>query len=79
MQIDESSLDGALEVLDTIVTCHLKFTAEDLQKHVILICAGDQLSKLLIDKVSLSLMCDESKETYLWSESCSTSRRLGPP
>ena len=45
MQIDESSLDGTLEVLDTIVTHHLKFTAEDLQKHVILICAGDQLSR----------------------------------
>ena len=60
MHIDESSLDGTLEVLDTIVTRHLKFTAEDLQKHGILICAGDQLSKLLVDKVSLSLMHDES-------------------
>lgn len=52
MHIDESSLDGTLEVLDTIVTRHLKFTAEDLQKHGILICAGDQLSKLLVDKVA---------------------------
>lgn len=51
MHIDESSLDGTLEVLDTIVTRHLKFTAEDLQKHGILICAGDQLSKLLVDKL----------------------------
>ena len=79
MHIDESSLDGTLEVLDTIVTRHLKFTAEDLQKHGILICAGDQLSKLLVDKVSLSLMHDESMLTYLWSGSCGTSRRLGPP
>ena len=60
MHIDESSLDGTLEVLDTIITRHLKFTVEDLQKHGILICAGDQLSKLLVDKVSLSLMHDES-------------------
>ena len=60
MQIDESSLDGTLEVLETIVTCQLKFTAEDIQKHVILICAGDQLSKL-INKVSLSLMHNASK------------------
>ena len=71
-------LDGTLEVLDTIVTRHLKFTAEDSQKHVILICAGDQLSKL-INKVSLSLMHNASKESYLWSGSCSMSRRLRPP
>ena len=59
MHIDESSLDGTLEVLNTIITRHLKFTVEDLQKHGILICAGDQLSKLLIDKVNLSLIRGE--------------------
>jgi len=59
MHIDESSLDGTLEVLDTIITCHLKFTVANLQKRGILICAGDQLSKLLIDKVKLSLILDE--------------------
>jgi len=59
MHIDESSLDGTLEVLDTIITCHLKFTVANLQKHGILICAGDQLSKLLVDKVKLSLILDE--------------------
>jgi hypothetical protein len=59
MHINESSLDGTLEVLNTIVTRHLKFTVEDLQKHGILICARDQLSKLLVDKVNLSLKLDE--------------------
>ena len=43
MHIDESRLDGTVEVLETIITHHLKFTAEDLQKHGVLICAGDQL------------------------------------
>ena len=38
MHINESRLNGTLEVLDTIITCHLKFTAEDLQKHGVLIC-----------------------------------------
>ena len=52
MHIDESSLDGSLEVLNTIFCYTLKMTADDLEKHGIVFCAGDQLSISLLDKVS---------------------------
>jgi len=52
MHIDESSLDGTLQVLNTIFCDTLKMTAEDLEKHGLMFCAGDQLSISLLDKVS---------------------------
>lgn len=51
MHIDESSLDGTAEVLETILTRHLGLTAEDIERHGIFICAGDQLTISLLDKV----------------------------
>ena len=51
MHIDESSLNGTLLVLDTIICCSLKLTEDDIKWHDIFICAGDQLSISLLDKV----------------------------
>lgn len=51
MHIDESSLDGTLEVVDHIVRNTLKMTAEDVEKHGLIMCAGDQLTISLLDKV----------------------------
>lgn len=52
MHIDESSLEGTLGVLDKIIRVELGLTEDDIKKHGIILCAGDQLSKLLLDKVS---------------------------
>ncbi|KDQ57976.1 hypothetical protein JAAARDRAFT_107360, partial [Jaapia argillacea MUCL 33604] len=60
MHIDESSLDGMVEVLETIVEKHLKMTAEDIEKHGVILCAGDQLSVSLLDKI-LASRHDDSK------------------
>lgn len=51
MHIDESSLNGTLSVLDTIICCSLKLMEDDIKWHGIFICAGDQLSISLLDKV----------------------------
>lgn len=53
MPTDESSIDGTLEVLDTLVQRVLGFTDDDLRKHGVIICAGDQLTNSLVDKVSI--------------------------
>ena len=55
MHIDESSLEGTLSVLNTIFCDLLKLTEDDIKKHGIVICAGDQLSLLLLDKVPFYL------------------------
>lgn len=57
MHIDESSLDGTLEVLEHILRKTLNLTEDEIKKHGIIICAGDQLSKSLLDKVSTWLSC----------------------
>ncbi|KAF4590201.1 hypothetical protein EYR40_009400 [Pleurotus pulmonarius] len=54
MHIDESSLDGTLEVLETIITRTLEMDADAIKKHGVFICAGDQLSISLLDKASAS-------------------------
>ncbi|GBE83146.1 hypothetical protein SCP_0501930 [Sparassis crispa] len=54
MHIDESSLDGTVEVLDTIVHKTLKMTEDDVKRHGIILCAGDQLTISLLDKISAS-------------------------
>ena len=51
MHIDKSSLEGTLEVLNTIICDALKLFADRLEKHGIILCA-DQLSISLLDKVS---------------------------
>jgi hypothetical protein len=56
MHIDESSLDGTLEVVDHIIRNTLKMTAEDVEKHGLIMCAGDQLTISLLDKVSFQFI-----------------------
>lgn len=51
MHIDESSLEGTLQVLEAIITKTLKLTDESLEKHGIIFCGGDQLTMSLLDKV----------------------------
>ena len=55
MHIDESSLEGTLNVLSTIFRTSLNLTEEDVKNHGLIICAGDLLSLSLLDKVCLSL------------------------
>jgi len=55
MHIDESSLEGMLGMLNTIFCNSLRLTEDDIKKHGIIICAGDQLSLLLLDKVHFYL------------------------
>ena len=51
MHIDESSLEGTLKVIDCIITKTLKLSGDSLEKHGIILCAGDQLTMSLLDKV----------------------------
>jgi hypothetical protein len=51
MHVDESSLEGTLKVLNTIFCDTLKMWAEDLERHGLVFCAGDQLSISLLNKV----------------------------
>ena len=53
MHIDESSLEGTLNVLSTIFRTSLNLTEEELKSHGLVICAGDQLSLSLLDKVRI--------------------------
>jgi len=55
MHIDELSLEGTLGVLNTIFRNSLRLTEDDIKKHGIIICAGDQLSLSLLDKVCFYL------------------------
>jgi hypothetical protein len=51
MHIDESSLEGTLEVLNEIITKTLRLSGDGLASHSIILCAGDQLTMSLLDKV----------------------------
>ena len=53
MEIDESSLEGTLNVLSTIFRNSLKLSEEDIKNHGLVICAGDQLTLSLLDKVTV--------------------------
>ena len=53
MHIDESSLEGTLQVIDSIISQTLKLSGDGLEKHGIIMCAGDQLTISLLDKVRL--------------------------
>ena len=57
MHIDESSLEGTLKVLEDIITKTLKLSGDDLEKHGIILCAGDQLTLSLLDKVIFIFLC----------------------
>jgi hypothetical protein len=67
MHIDESSLNGTLSVIDNIICGSLKLTEDDIKWHDIFICAGDQLSVSLLDKVYLFLLVhiEESVQIFL--------------
>lgn len=64
MHIDESSLDGTLDIVDTIIRQVLKLSEDDIKSHGIILCGGDQLTNSLLDKVSVML-------TAMLSISCS--------
>ncbi|KAF8579999.1 hypothetical protein K439DRAFT_1620110 [Ramaria rubella] len=51
MKIDESSIEGTIEVLNTILTKVLKMSVDDLREHGLLFVDGDLLTILLTDKV----------------------------
>ncbi|KAF9473608.1 hypothetical protein BDN70DRAFT_937306 [Pholiota conissans] len=50
--IDKSSLEGTLHVLNTIFQQSLQLTEDDIKRHGIILCAGDQLLIYLLHKVS---------------------------
>jgi hypothetical protein len=52
MHIDKSSLDGTIGVFGSIFGSTLKFTGAELENIGVVLCAGDQLSCSLLDKVS---------------------------
>ncbi|KAF8798380.1 hypothetical protein BYT27DRAFT_7228445 [Phlegmacium glaucopus] len=52
MHINESSLEGTLGVMDTIFQSTLELTEDDIKTHGLVLCAGDQLSLSLLDKIS---------------------------
>ncbi|KAF9546818.1 hypothetical protein CPC08DRAFT_738526 [Agrocybe pediades] len=58
MEEDESTLHGTLQVLKLTIQKSLKLTEEDIRRHSIILCAGDQLSLSLLDKVS-AIRCDD--------------------
>ncbi|KAJ7706671.1 hypothetical protein B0H17DRAFT_1287236 [Mycena rosella] len=51
MKIDESSLDGTIDVIDNIVTRTLQLTAAGMREHGVMFNGGDLLSLNLTDKV----------------------------
>lgn len=52
MKIDESSLEGTIDVIETIMRKTLQMTEEDVKRHGVIFCAGDLLSVSLLDMVS---------------------------
>ncbi|KAJ7806710.1 hypothetical protein B0H14DRAFT_2381776 [Mycena olivaceomarginata] len=51
MKIDESSLDGTIDVIDTVVTRTLQLNAAGMRAHGVMFAGGDLLSLNLTDKV----------------------------
>ncbi|KAJ7486375.1 hypothetical protein B0H11DRAFT_2410753 [Mycena galericulata] len=54
MKIDESSLDGTMEVIDTIIIRTLQFTEAGMRAHGVMFNGGDLLSLNLTDKAIAS-------------------------
>jgi hypothetical protein len=50
---DESTLEGTMDFLEEVFHTHLKFGEEDIKRHGIIMGAGDLLSNLLAEKVTL--------------------------
>lgn len=61
MPTDESSIDGTLEVIETLLQKVLQLSEDDIQKHGVIICAGDQLTNSLVDKVWLALISNTKR------------------
>ncbi|KLO05473.1 hypothetical protein SCHPADRAFT_862359, partial [Schizopora paradoxa] len=59
MKLDESSIDGTISVLERILLDVLQMDEELIRKHGTIICAGDQLTVSLLDKVSAARRGDE--------------------
>ena len=55
MHIDESSLEGTLGAMSTIFWDTSELAEDDMKKHGLVICAGDQLSLALLDKVCICI------------------------
>ena len=70
MHIDESSLEGTLQVLNEIITKTLKLSGDGLAAHDIILCAGDQLTMSLLDKVTGSI------DQYIWYSDSTSKNRL---
>jgi hypothetical protein len=65
MHVDESSLEGTLKVIDSIMRDTLQMSAEDVRKHGLVMCAGDQLTISLLDKVCpVLLLCYSVLNSY---------------
>ncbi|KAJ7798024.1 hypothetical protein B0H14DRAFT_3492965 [Mycena olivaceomarginata] len=58
MKIDESSLDGTIDVIDTLITRTLQFTAAGMHAHGVLFPGGDLLSLNLTDKAIATRRAD---------------------
>jgi hypothetical protein len=50
MKIDESSLDGTIDVIDTVVTRTLQLNAAGMRVHSVMFAGGDLLSLNLTDE-----------------------------
>lgn len=51
MHIDESSIEGTLKVLETIIAQVLGMSDNEIKKHGLILCAGDLLTLALLDAV----------------------------
>ncbi|KAJ7775887.1 hypothetical protein B0H14DRAFT_3588093 [Mycena olivaceomarginata] len=58
MKIDESSLDGTIDVIDTLITRTLQFTAAGMRAHGVMFAGGDLLSLNLTDKAIAARRAD---------------------
>ena len=78
MHIDESSLEGTLQVLNEIITKTLKLSGDGLVAHGIILCAGDQLTMSLLDKVRWSFNQHQQNLSDLGHSMESSIESIGP-
>ncbi|KAF8222896.1 hypothetical protein L208DRAFT_1381680 [Tricholoma matsutake] len=74
MHIDESSIDGTIGVIHMVLFDTLKLSEEELRKHGVILCGGDQLMVSLTDKASASRRNDSDLQDNI---SRYTKPRLG--
>lgn len=56
LPIDKSSIDGTLDILETLVQTVLQLSESDIKRHGVILCGSDQLINSLVDKVGLIYM-----------------------